>query len=66
MDSKAKRLIREIFSEYLADPTLLPARFRERIKELGPHRVVCDYVAGMTDRFCQNEHQRLFAPFHFD
>ncbi len=66
MDSKAKRLIREIFGEYLADPALLPARFRERIKELGPHRVVCDYVAGMTDRFCQKEHQRLFAPFHFD
>ncbi|MBK8268860.1 MAG: hypothetical protein IPK83_11380 [Planctomycetes bacterium] len=28
--------------------------------------MICDYIAGMTDRFCQKEHQRLFAPFHFD
>jgi len=27
------------------------------------HRVVCDYVAGMTDRFCQKDYKRLFEPF---
>lgn len=66
MDSKAKRLIRELFEAYLSEQQLLPARFRERIPEQTAHRVVCDYIAGMTDRFCQREHQRLFAPFHFD
>jgi len=66
MDSKAKRLIRDLFGAYLAEPQLLPARFRDRIAEQGPHRVICDYIAGMTDRFCQREHQRLFTPFHFE
>lgn len=66
MDSKAKRLIRELFEAYLAEPQLMPKRYSERIAEQGAHRVICDYIAGMTDRFCQKEHQRLFAPFHFD
>lgn len=66
MDLKAKRLIAELFQAYLNEPKLLPARFRDRIPEQTAHRVICDYIAGMTDRFCQREHQRLFAPFHFD
>jgi len=66
MDSKARRLIREVFQAYLAEPQLLPERFFARVAEQGPHRVICDYVAGMTDRFCQREHKRLFAPFSFD
>ncbi|MEK6643684.1 MAG: deoxyguanosinetriphosphate triphosphohydrolase [Planctomycetota bacterium] len=65
MDSKARRLIRELFKAYLAEPNLMPERFTVRLSEYSPHRVICDYVAGMTDRFCQDEHRRLFAPFHF-
>jgi dGTPase len=65
MDSKAKRLIRELFDAYLAEPGLLPERFVSRVGGQGLHRVVCDYIAGMTDRYCQDEHRRLFAPFHF-
>jgi len=66
MDAKARRLIRDLFEAYLAEPDLMPERFAARIPRQGPHRVICDYVAGMTDRFCQREHQRLFAPFHFE
>lgn len=65
MDSKAQRLIRELFEAYAAEPRLLPERFAVRSPEQGLHRVICDYIAGMTDRFCQDEHRRLFAPFHF-
>ncbi len=65
MDSKARRLIRELFEAYLAEPELMPERFAARVKEQGAHRVICDYIAGMTDRYCQEEHRRLFAPFHF-
>lgn len=65
MDSKARRLIGELFDAYLAEPALLPDRFHRRVPEQGLHRVVCDYVAGMTDRFCQQEHRHLHAPFHF-
>ncbi|MBI5764952.1 MAG: deoxyguanosinetriphosphate triphosphohydrolase [Planctomycetes bacterium] len=66
MDSKARRLIRELFDAYLAEPNLMPERYVTRLSTHGPHRVICDYIAGMTDRFCQEEHRRLFAPFHFD
>jgi dGTPase len=65
MDSKARRLIRDLFQAYQAEPQLLPARFQRRLAEQGAPRVICDYIAGMTDRFCQEEHQRLYAPFHF-
>ncbi len=65
MDFKARRLIRELFAAYSAEPRLMPERFSARLAEQGPHRVICDYIAGMTDRFCQEEHRRLYAPFHF-
>ena len=63
MDDKAQRFIKRIFEAYINEPRLLPPRFATRIKEQGPHRVVCDYIAGMTDRFCQDEYKKLFEPF---
>lgn len=66
MDAKAKRLIDELFDAYLQNPQLLPDRYARRIPEQGPDRVICDYIAGMTDRFCQEEHQRIFSPTHFE
>ncbi|UCD29852.1 MAG: dNTP triphosphohydrolase [Planctomycetota bacterium] len=58
-DSQARQLIEGLFEAYLADPELLPERYRRRLDEQGPHRVICDYLAGMTDRFCQGEYKRL-------
>jgi len=66
MDAKAQRLIRELFEAYLDDTKLLPARFRDRIPDFGRHRVVCDYIAGMTDRFCSGEHQKIFSSTRFE
>jgi len=63
MDNKAELFIRRLFEAYLAEPGLLPARFSERITDQGKHRVICDYIAGMTDRFAQDEYKRLFEPF---
>lgn len=66
MDSKARRLIRELFDAYRAEPALMPERFAARIPEQGPGRVICDYIAGMTDQFCQDEHRRLFSASSFE
>jgi dGTPase len=63
MDAKAQRFVKEVFRAYVEHPQMLPPRFADRINELGAHRVICDYVAGMTDRFCQDEYKRLFEPF---
>lgn len=63
MTSKAKRVVRQLFSLFLEEPETLPPDIqalcdgRER-REIA--RVVADYIAGMTDRFALDEHRRLF------
>ncbi|MBN1441827.1 MAG: deoxyguanosinetriphosphate triphosphohydrolase [Planctomycetes bacterium] len=63
MAEKAKRFLRAMFDEYVRDPRQIPPHHQSRAEEEGVHRAVCDYLAGMTDRFCQEEYQRLFQPF---
>ncbi|MHC4442456.1 MAG: dGTP triphosphohydrolase [Planctomycetota bacterium] len=58
-DKQARESIERLFQAYLQDPQLLPQRYRTRIDEQGPHQVICDYIAGMTDRFCGEEWERL-------
>ncbi len=53
------QIIGELFATFQADPRKLPDRYRSRIETDGLHRVICDYIAGMTDRFCKEEHARL-------
>lgn len=62
MAEKAKRVIRDLFTGYVANPLQLPPHVRVRIDNDGLERVVCDYIAGMTDRFALKEHKRLFDP----
>jgi dGTPase len=59
---RAQSALHEMFAEYLNRAELLPASFRARIETIGPRRTVCDYLAGMTDRFAWREHQRLCSP----
>jgi len=64
MATKAKRFIGELFHLYLKQPEQLPNTTRSRItRGEDPHRVVCDYLAGMTDRYCLEEYKKLFDPF---
>ncbi|RME37239.1 MAG: dNTP triphosphohydrolase [Planctomycetota bacterium] len=58
MDAEGQRMIRALFAAYLRDPRLMPERFARRIDVQGIHRVVCDYIAGMTDRFCRDAFRR--------
>jgi len=62
MKEKARRLIGEVFNTYLEQSQQLPPHVRNRI---GPDgltlpRAICDYIAGMTDRYALEEHRRLF------
>ena len=59
MDSQARDIVTDVVNAYLSDPALLPERFAARIDGSSLERVVCDYVAGMTDRFCRRQHDRL-------
>jgi dGTPase len=61
--SQAKRLLADMFKLFMAEPDTLPTEWQERAlarDETGRARVVCDYIAGMTDRFAIEEHRRLF------
>jgi dGTPase len=62
MGDKAGRILRDLFLSYVAEPLQLPPHYQERIPRDGVHRVVCDYIAGMTDRFAVDEHRKLFDP----
>ncbi len=64
MADKAKRFIGELFHLYVKRPEQLPRTTRLRVgRGEDPHRVVCDYIAGMTDRYCLEEYKKLFDPF---
>ncbi|MBL8552650.1 MAG: deoxyguanosinetriphosphate triphosphohydrolase [Phenylobacterium sp.] len=61
--SQARRMLAEMFQLFMAEPDVLPAEWGARClgrDEAGRARVVCDYIAGMTDRYAIAEHKNLF------
>jgi dGTPase len=61
--SQARRMLAEMFQLFMAEPDVLPAEWFARAEprdEAGRARVVCDYIAGMTDRYAIEEHKKLF------
>ncbi len=61
LDQAGRQIIGELFETFIADPMRLPNRYRRRIDADGLHRVTCDYIAGMTDRFCKQHHAQLLG-----
>ena len=60
MSVKSERIITDIFTMYQRTPSALPEAVQELIPQRGLERTICDYIAGMTDRFAIDEHLRLF------
>ena len=63
MTAKVRRVVRELFDHYLAEPQCLPEEWRRQAEDSPPPaaaRLVADYIAGMTDRYALEEHQKLF------
>jgi dGTPase len=58
---RAKQLLRELFHFYLKRPKEIGEQARKQIRKAGLHRAVCNYLAGMTDRYAMLEHQRIFG-----
>jgi dGTPase len=66
MSIKARRVLESVFRSYVEFPSQLPPPVALRAAEAGPggfHRVLCDYLAGLTDREALEEHRRLFDLF---
>lgn len=62
MSVKAEQIVSNLFIAYSREPAILPRNFHEQVEAIGLERVICDYIAGMTDRFAIEEHQKLFDP----
>jgi dGTPase len=61
--SQARRILAEMFQLFMAEPDVMPSEWFARSQnrdEAGRARVVCDYIAGMTDRYAIEEHRKLF------
>lgn len=62
MHKKAERILTDLFNAYNEEPSMLPKHFQELILEKGRELTICDYLAGMTDRFAVDEYAKLFDP----
>jgi dGTPase len=60
MHNKARRYVEALFNTYVEDPRQLPPAFSQQKDK---YQAVSDYIAGMTDRFAQDEYERLFTPY---
>ena len=63
MTNKARHFVKKLFNAYVAQPQQLPPYYQQWVEQEGIHQGVCDYIAGMTDRYAQDEYLKLFAPF---
>lgn len=63
MSVKAERILSDIFRAYLREPRMLPTKTQVQLDLLPAPRVVADYIAGMTDRYALDEHEKLFDPY---
>lgn len=63
MQVKAERFVAALFEAYASEPGMLPTQTQEQLEHLPVERVVCDYIAGMTDRYALEEWEKLFDPY---
>jgi dGTPase len=64
MTDRARRVVRDLFEHYFGDPARLPAEWAAQcdgVRRDKAARVVADYIAGMTDRYALQEHERIFG-----
>jgi dGTPase len=63
MELKAEKIIKELFQTYLNRHVVLPPKEQRKMEQESKERVICDYVAGMTDRYAMDEYKKLFDPY---
>jgi dGTPase len=62
MQVKAEHIVTNLFNAYRIEPLTLPDHVQAWIPTRGLERTICDYIAGMTDRYAIEEHERLHDP----
>ena len=59
---KAKAMIAALYEYYIKNPNKLPADFIPQLDFEGITRVICDYIAGMTDKYAVYKYEEIFIP----
>ena len=62
MSAKADMILSRLFDTFLSNPKLMPTHIQESIDEKGLEVAICDYIAGMTDRYATEQYKKLFDP----
>lgn len=63
MANKASRFVKSLFTVYCDNPEQLPPDNREKAGKGDKYRAVCDYIAGMTDRYALDQYKKFFEPY---
>lgn len=61
-ESKARHILQQLYEYYLRHPEKLPPDFQPQLSFDGMERTVCDYIAGMTDKYAMYKYEELFIP----
>ncbi len=62
MAVKAETLLKALFEAYANEPMILPRHIQSNIAHRGIKGTICDYIAGMTDRYAMEEYNKIFMP----
>jgi dGTPase len=62
MTFKAERIIENLFNSFVNEPSILPVQYQQVIDDVGLEQAICDYIAGMTDRYAIDEYLKIFDP----
>lgn len=62
MSAKADMILSRLFDTFLGNPDLMPTHIQMMINEKGLEVAICDYIAGMTDRYATEQYKKLFDP----
>ena len=58
---KAQQRLKEMFRRYCEAPELFPKKYQDRAEKIGVPRMAIEYIAGMTDRFCEDVHREIIS-----
>lgn len=61
-ESKAKEMLIRLYEYYITHPQALPEDFQPQLSFDGMERTVCDYIAGMTDKYAVDKYSQIFIP----
>ena len=61
-ESKARRILQQLYEYYIKHPEELPPDFQPQLSFEGMERIVCDYIAGMSDKYAMFKYEEIFIP----